>query len=65
VAACETRRAKLLMLCRHRSRDISRRASFAWATLSNATHYHCYDLAPTAAELRHLHAEVTAILDDL
>jgi hypothetical protein len=65
VAACGSRRAKLLMMRRHRNRDTARRATFAWVALSRATHHHCYELAPTAAELRHLHAEVTAILDDL
>ena len=53
------------MMRRHKNRDIVRRASYAWATLSRATHHHCYELAPTAAELRRLHAEVTTILSDL
>jgi hypothetical protein len=29
----------------------ARRASCTWAALSNACHYHAYELAPTAAEL--------------
>ena len=65
VAVCGSRRAKLLMLRRYKNRDLARRASFTWASLSNATHHHCYELAPTAAELRRLHAEVTSILADL
>jgi hypothetical protein len=65
VAACGSRRAKLLVLRRYRDRDVCRRATFAWNTLSRATHHHCYDLAPSATELRHLHNEVTAILAEL
>jgi hypothetical protein len=65
VAACGSRRAKLLMMRRHKNRNIVRRASYAWATLSQATHHHCYELAPTAAELRRLHTEVSTILNDL
>ncbi|MET7747848.1 hypothetical protein [Micromonospora sp. NPDC005367] len=67
VAACRQGRAKQLML---RGRlgpgaDTARRVAFAWATLSAAAHHHCYELAPTAAELRRLHAEVTALLTRL
>lgn len=65
VAACASRRAKLLMLRRRRTPELVRRAAYAWAALSRAAHHHCYELAPTAAELRHLHAEVTALLAEL
>jgi hypothetical protein len=65
VAACASQRAKLLMLRRLRTRAVAQRVALAWAALSRATHHHCYELAPTAGELRHLHAEVTAILTDL
>jgi hypothetical protein len=65
VARCGSRRAKLLMLRRHTDGDLARRASFAWAALSRATHHHSYELAPTAAELRHLHDEVRTIVDGL
>ena len=64
VAACASRRAKLLMLRRRRTRVLAQRAAYAWAALSRATHHHCYELAPTAAELRHLHTEVMEILAD-
>ncbi|MEU8110868.1 hypothetical protein [Micromonospora sp. NPDC048947] len=48
VAACRQGRAKQLML---RGRlgpggETARRVAFAWATLSAATHHHCYELAP-------------------
>jgi hypothetical protein len=67
VAACKQGRAKQLML---RGRlgpgaELARRIAFAWMTLSAATHHHCYQLAPTAAELRHLHTEVTTLLTRL
>ncbi|MGB2571890.1 hypothetical protein ACPFP2_26080 [Micromonospora citrea] len=67
VAACRQGRAKQLML---RGRlgpgpEVARRAAYAWATLSAATHHHCYELAPTAAELRRLHTEVRTLLTRL
>lgn len=67
VAACRQGRAKQLML---RGRlgpgpEVARRVTFAWMTLSAATHHHCYELAPTAAELRRLHSEVSTLLTRL
>ena len=62
VAATGSGRTKLLMLRRRVDRDIARRTAYAWATLSRATHHRCYDTAPSAAELRHLHTEVAALL---
>ena len=38
------------------------RASFVWAALSEACHYHPYELAPTSGELRHWIDEVEEIL---
>ena len=64
VAACANGRTKHLML-RRRDRDLARRVSFAWAALSSAVHHHCYEMAPTAGELRRLHTEVTALLATL
>jgi hypothetical protein len=62
VAATTNSRTRLLMLRRRVDRDTARRASYAWATLSRATHHHCYETVPTAAELRGLHREVTELL---
>jgi hypothetical protein len=31
--------------------DLAGRVSYAWSELSNATHHHAYDLAPSATEL--------------
>ncbi|MCG5457760.1 hypothetical protein PSH03_002876 [Micromonospora sp. PSH03] len=67
VAACRQGRAKQLML-RGRlgpGRETARRVAFAWVTLSAATHHHCYELAPGAAELRRLHTEVSTLLAQL
>ncbi len=38
------------------------RASFVWAALSGACHYHPYELAPTVGELHHWLDEVDALL---
>jgi hypothetical protein len=61
VAACGAQRTRLLMLRRRSGQELARRAAFAWVTLSNATHHHCYDTAPTAGELRRLHTEVSLL----
>ena len=60
--AATSGRTKLLMLRRRTSREVAGRAAYAWAALSRATHHQCYEIAPTAAELRALHSEVTALL---
>lgn len=65
IAACRSRRAQLIILRRYTARDTARRATYVWASLSAATHHHCYDLAPTASELRNLHTEAVAVLRDL
>ncbi|MGR6320110.1 hypothetical protein Q2K19_25310 [Micromonospora soli] len=44
---------------------VARRVAFAWAALSAAADHHCYELAPTTAELRRLHTEVSALLSQL
>jgi hypothetical protein len=45
--------------------DVALRLAFAWVALSRAVHHHGYELAPTAAELRRLHHEVTDLLTHL
>lgn len=62
VGASRNQRTKLLMLRRYADRDVVRRASFAWATLSRLTHHRVGDAPPTASELRHLRVEVTSLL---
>lgn len=55
-------RTKLLMLRQRMPRDVARHATYTWVTLSRATHHHCYESAPTVAELRGLHAAVVELL---
>lgn len=38
------------------------RASFVWSALSEACHYHPYELAPTAGELTHWMNEVEELI---
>ena len=56
---------RLLMLERVLNRAGARKAFVLWSRLSNATHPHPYDLAPTAGELRRWHHEVTRIVEML
>lgn len=67
VAACRRGRTKQLMLRDRRGPgpQVAGRIAYAWAALSEATHHHCYELAPTAAELRRLHREVSDLLTHL
>lgn len=60
--AATSGRTKLLMLRRRTGRTVAGRMAYAWAALSRATHHQCYEVAPTAGELRALHGEVTALL---
>ncbi|BCJ77442.1 hypothetical protein CS0771_69860 [Catellatospora sp. IY07-71] len=65
VAAYGSGRTKLLLLRRRCDRGLVREAAYAWGTLSQATHHHPYELAPTHAELRRLHSSVSAIVSRL
>jgi hypothetical protein len=65
IGVCRSRRAQLLLLPRYSTRELGRRASHAWGALSQACHHHSYELALTAAELRHLRDEVIAIVTGL
>jgi hypothetical protein len=65
IGACRSRRAQLLLLPRYSTRELGRRASHAWGALSRASHHHSYELALTAAELRHLRDEVVALIAGL
>jgi hypothetical protein len=44
-------RSQLVCLPFYLDRDTARRAAYTWAALSNACHYHTYELSPTAPEL--------------
>lgn len=65
VTACRSRRAQLLLLGEHTDRGVARRAYHAWSRLSRAGHHHSYELAPTAAELRDIGADVAGVLRSL
>jgi hypothetical protein len=56
-------RAQLLLLPlpQFAGPEAARLAREAWLGLSRAAHHHAYELAPTAAELRHWHANVTQL----
>lgn len=41
---------------------LARQTSFVWAALSNACHYHAYDLPPSASELDDWIADVERLL---
>lgn len=58
-------RVQLLCLERYTDAELARRASAAWHGLSQAVHYHTYELAPTAGELRRWHDEVARVTERL
>jgi hypothetical protein len=58
-------RAQLLLLPHHVPAEIATRAQQAWLALSRSAHHHAFELAPTAAELRDWHADVTAVVTAL
>jgi hypothetical protein len=45
------RKTQLICLPAYLDACLAREASYIWAALSSACHYHPYDLSPTAAEL--------------
>lgn len=51
VAAC-SRKTQLACLPAYLQLDLAREVSYVWAALSNACHYHPYELSPTSTELR-------------
>lgn len=54
---------RLLMLEGVLNRVGARKAFLIWSRLSDATHPHPYELAPTAGELRRWHNEVTCLVE--
>jgi hypothetical protein len=58
-----TMRVQLLCLRSLEGSDhsVSIQATYLWAALSNACHYHPYELSPTMSELRTWHADVTDV----
>jgi hypothetical protein len=62
-ARLSTMRAQLLLLPlpRFAGPEAARLARESWLGLSRAAHHHAYELAPTAAELRRWHTNVTQL----
>lgn len=58
-------RTKLLMLRRRVPRELVRQATYTWATLSRATHHHCYETSISAGELRQLLKDAELIVTRL
>jgi hypothetical protein len=54
-------RPQLLLLPRYADSTTAGEARDAWLGLARATHHHPYDLAPTAAELRRWHGQVSKV----
>ncbi|HEX6498995.1 MAG TPA: hypothetical protein VF054_08180 [Micromonosporaceae bacterium] len=64
VAGCRMRH-QLLVLPLFAGVEVSEAARTAWHGLSRAMHHHTYELAPTIAELRGWHHDVTTVLAEL
>lgn len=62
--ACPTT-MRILMLEGALGRSGARQAFLLWSRLSDATHPHPYELAPTASELRRWHREATQLVSQL
>ncbi|MET7709010.1 hypothetical protein [Micromonospora sp. NPDC005413] len=58
-------RNQLLVLPTFAGAEAASTARTAWHGLSRAMHHHTYELAPTVAELRGWHQDVTALLPQL
>lgn len=53
-ATMASRLAALEVLYREDDPTVAQRAGYAWARLSNASHYHAFELTPSVAEVRGL-----------
>jgi hypothetical protein len=60
-----TTRTQLLVLPELAGAEAAETARSAWSGLCRAVHHHTYELAPTAAELRGWHRDVTRLLSEL
>lgn len=52
-------RSQLLCLGHYAGAELTGRVRVLWAQLSEACHYHCYELAPVSGELRRWHDELS------
>jgi hypothetical protein len=58
-------RTQLTCLPSYLDRQKARQAAYVWAALSNACHYHSYELAPTAAELTGWINDVRTVIEHI
>ncbi len=58
-------RAQLLVLPTVVGDEVGQRVNHLWVTLSSVGHHHSYELAPTAAELRGWHNDVSSAVAGL
>lgn len=64
VAACP-QKTQLNCLPAYLQPDLAREVSYVWAALSNACHYHPYELSPTSAELSGWIETTAALLETI
>lgn len=55
-------RSKLIVLSALHDPPLGERAGRAWDGLSRASHHHAYELQPSSADVRALHAGVSALM---
>ena len=60
-----THRTQFVCLPFYLDPAVARAAGYAWAALSEACHYHAYELAPTAAELTGWLDTVAELIDSM
>ncbi|MFE5843290.1 hypothetical protein ACFQ7N_16730 [Streptomyces niveus] len=61
IARCPAH-AQVLCLASYAGQETARRWSAVWTNLSNACHYHGYELSPAPAELRAWRDEVASLI---
>jgi hypothetical protein len=64
LSAC-TRKSQLACLPFYLDARAAREAAYLWSALSDACHYHAYELAPTAGELTGWISAVTALTQSM
>jgi hypothetical protein len=58
-------RTQLICLPWYIDKRIAAQVAYTWAALSNACHYHSYELAPTAAELTAWISDVSSLVTQI
>lgn len=60
-----TMRSQLIALPTYLDPALAHQIAYTWCALSNACHFHAYELAPTSAELTNWIADVSTLIDHL